>query len=295
MRPNSNLFPMTNQNDQAARRAFWTQQMDTAYEFMAQMRTYPVQECGENLRSMPEAASNAGVEVTFSTSKIAGDLDRVFFLRAGLIPNFIAAARAMNERGWILRIEDGFRTLEMQTALSRKPSVFDAILKSTMWELDGQQPEPEFLLKRLAVLTATRPKVGTHMSGSAIDISVWNRDTQTEVERGGPYLEMSELTPMHSPFVSQQALDNRGAITEIMERNGFVAYPFEFWHYNSGDAYGEFLTKTGVPARYGAIHLDQKTGQVTPVTDPDEALQTPAVMQREMQAALARINNTKIT
>ena len=280
---------MTNQNDQAARRAFWAQQMDTAYDFMAQMRTYPVRECGEPMRSMREAASDARAEVAFSSSRIAGDLDRVFFLRAGLIPNFIAAARTMNERGWILKIEDGFRTLAMQTALSRRPSVFDAILKSTMWELDGQQPEPDFLLKRLSVLTATRPKVGTHMSGSAIDISVWNRETQTEIERGGPYLEMSELTPMRSPFVSQQALDNRNAITQIMESCGFVAYPFEFWHYNSGDAYGEFLSKTGQPARYGAVHLDPETGEVTPVGAPDEALQTPAIMEREMHNALARL------
>jgi D-alanyl-D-alanine dipeptidase len=279
------------QNDQAARRAFWAQQMDLAYDFMAQMRTYPVVECGENLRSMTEAVAEAKVEVLFSTSKIAGDLDRVFFLREGLIPNFMEAARSMNERGWILKIEDGFRTLEMQTALSRKPGVFDAILKSTMWELNGAKPDPEFLLKRLSVLTATRPKVGTHMSGSAMDISVWSRDSGQEIERGGPYLEMSELTPMRSPFVSQKALDNRNAITEIMERNGFVAYPFEFWHYNSGDAYGEFLTKTGKPARYGAIHLDQKTGASTPVADPDEALQTPEVMQREMQAALTRLTS----
>jgi D-alanyl-D-alanine dipeptidase len=277
------------QNDQAARRAFWAQQMDTAYDFMVQMRTYPVEECGENLRSMIQAADEAKVEVLFSTSKIAGDLDRVFFLREKLILNFLDAAREMNRRGWILKIEDGFRTLEMQTALSRKPNVFDAILKSTMWELNGEKPTPEFLLKRLSVLTATRPKVGTHMSGSAIDISVWNRDTGEEIERGGPYLEMSELTPMQSPFVSPEALENRNAITEIMQQSGFIAYPFEFWHYNSGDAYGEFLTKTGKPARYGAIHLDQKTGESTPVADPDEALQTPEVMQREMEAALARL------
>jgi D-alanyl-D-alanine dipeptidase len=289
------MFEMINQNDSeiqndgATRRAFWAQQMDTAYDFMVQMRTYPVEECGEKLRLMTEAAEEAKVEVEFSTSKIAGDLDRVFFLREGLIDGFIGAAREMNERGWILKIEDGFRTLEMQTALSRKPNVFDAILKSTMWELNGEKPSPEFLLKRLSVLTATRPKVGTHMSGSAIDISVWDRDTGKEIERGGPYLEMSELTPMQSPFVSQAALNNRNTITEIMQRHGFIAYPFEFWHYNSGDAYGEFLTKTGKPARYGAIHLDQETGHSTPVADPDEALQTPEVMQREMEAALARL------
>ncbi len=290
------LFPMINeneveaQNDQDARRAFWAQQMDLAYDFMSQIRTYPVEECGENLSSMIDAAADAKLEVEFSTSEIAGDLNRIFFLRDGLIPKFLAAAREMNERGWVMKVEDGFRTLEMQTTLSRKPNVFDAILKSTMWELKGEKPTPEFMLKRLSVLTATRPKVGTHMSGSAIDISVFDRDTRVEINREGPYLEMSELTPMQSPFASPQALENRNTITDIMTRSGFTAYPFEFWHYNSGDAYDEFLNKTGKPGRYGAIHLNQETGESTPVADPDEALQTPEVMQREMEASLARLN-----
>ena len=276
-------------NDQSqARRAFWTQQMDAAYDFMMQMRSYPVEECGEPLVSLPDAAKAANVEVEFSTSKIALDLDRIFFLRAGLIDGWLGAAREMNARGWVMKVEDGFRSLAMQTSLSRKPNVFDAVLKSTMWELGGQTPQPEFLLKRLAAVTAIRPNVGTHMSGSAIDISVFHRDDKTEVERGGPYLEMSELTPMQSPFVSSEAHENRNIIMRLMERHGFIAYPYEFWHFNSGDNYAEFLTKSGLPARYGPVHLNVTDGSVTPVADPDEALQTPEVMQREIEASLAR-------
>lgn len=278
---------MPNEQD-AARRAYWAKLMDEAFEFMETMRTYPVEECGEGFVSLPDAVAAAGVEVQFSTSKIALDLDRMFYLREGLIAGFIGAAREMNQRGWILKVEDGFRSLEMQANLSRKPSVFDAVLKTTIWELDGQPPTPEFMLKRLSALTATRPKIGTHMSGSAIDISVFERESGVEVDRGRPYLEMSELTPMQSPFVSAQALENRNAITAIMERHGFVAYPFEFWHYNGGDAYDEYLNKTGKPARYGAVHFDEKTGQVTPVAEPDELLQPLDVMQREVAAALAR-------
>lgn len=279
---------MTN-NQTQARRAYWTKLMDEAFDFMEAMRAYPVEECGERLFSLRDAVAGAGVEVEFSTSKIALDLDRLFYLREGLIEGFIGAAREMNGRGWVMKVEDGFRSLEMQTHLSRKPGVFDAVLKTTIWELDGQTPQPEFMLKRLAALTAMRPKIGTHMSGSAIDISVLNREDRTEIDRGGPYLEMSELTPMQSPFVAAQARENRTAITGIMARYGFVAYPFEFWHYNSGDAYDEFFARNGKPARYGAVHFDEKTGEVTPVADPDQPLQTPEVMQREIAAALARV------
>lgn len=276
-------------DEATARREYWTQQMDQAFEFMQRMRTYPVEECGESLVSMPQVAAEAGVEVRFASTPIALDLPRVFFLRAGLIPNFLAAAREMNERGWIMKLEDGFRSVTMQQNLSRKPSVFDAILKTTMWELGGKTPDPQFLLKRVAALTAVRPKVGTHMSGSAIDISVFRREDGTEVDRGKPYLEMSEMTPMASPFVSVDARRNRHEITRIMESNGFIAYPFEFWHYNSGDCYAEFLTNSGKPGRYGAIHFDETEGKVEPISSPDELLQPHEVIEHEIEQSLLRL------
>ena len=276
-------------NDQDARRAFWTQQMEAAFDFMELMRTYPVAECGEPMVSIPEAVADSDLEVQFSTSQIASGLDRVYFLREGLIPGFLQAARDMNERGWIIKVEDGFRSTLMQQNVSRKPQVFDAILKTTLWELDGQIPTPEFMLRRLSALTATRPKIGTHMSGSAIDISVFNREDCSEVDRGAPYLEMSELTPMLSPFISRCALENREQITEIMARNGLIAYPFEFWHYDGGDCYAEHLTQSGKPARYGAIHFDEAAMRTTPIENPDEPLQTPEIVQQGIEASLARL------
>jgi len=277
-------------NDQAARRAYWTQQMDAAFQFMETMRDYPVAECGEPLVSLKQAVAEAKLEVEFSDSKIAFDLDRVYFLREGLIAGFLQAAREMNQRGWIMKVEDGFRSLAMQQGVSRRPLVFDSILKTTIWELGGEIPSPDFMLKRLTALTATRPKIGTHMSGSAIDISVLGREDGQEIDRGGLYLEMSELTPMLSPFISRCARENREEITQVMERNGLIAYPFEFWHYNGGDCYVEYLSQSGKPARYGAIHFDESTGLSTPVENPDEPLQTFEVMEQEIKASLARLS-----
>ena len=61
--------------------------------------------------SLPEAVWAEGVQVEFSRTKIARDYDRLFYLREGLIPDFIAVAREMNHRGWTLKVEDGFRLL----------------------------------------------------------------------------------------------------------------------------------------------------------------------------------------
>jgi len=262
--------------------------MEAANAFMNQMLEYPVAECGEPLVSLPEAATAAGVAVVFSLTQIAGRHDRRFALRAGLIRNFIAVARQMNARGWTLKVEDGFRSREMQRDIALHPNVLDIVLEKVIWENHGTIPAPALLFRRLSALTATRPKVGTHMSGSALDISVLRWADLADVDRGGPYLELSELTPMASPFVSAAATQNRAEISALMRRHGFLAYPYEFWHFSQGDAYAEYLTNSGIPARYGAVDYAAATGNVTPIQNPNESLHPLEDFHRQLAAALER-------
>lgn len=279
---------MNNDNSETARRAYWTEQMEQGYAMVEKLIAFPVNECGERFASLPDAAAGAGVEMRFSTSKIAGELDRVFFMRESLARDVVAIGRAMNERGWILQIEDCFRTLEMQRQLVRKPSVFDTILKKCIWELGGEIPTPELMFRRSIVLTANMPKIGAHMSGSAIDISVWRRDDGTEVWRGYPYLEMSEYTPMRSPFVAPEFIENRLAITGLMEKHGFLHFPFEFWHYDKDDAAMHIVTGNPAPCRFGAVNWDPRTNEVTPVENPLALLNPLPVIEQEIAAALER-------
>jgi D-alanyl-D-alanine dipeptidase len=279
----------TNTNtDDAARRAYWAEQMQAGYDFIQKILAFEVRECGECFASIPDAAAAAGVEMQFSTSKIAGELERVFFMRESLVGDVITIGREMNERGWILKIEDGFRSLEMQGQLVRKPELFDAILRKCIWENGGEIPPVELVFRRALVMIANYPKIGTHMSGSAIDISVFNRDDGSEVWRGNPYLEMSERTPMRSPFVEPDALKNRLEITAMMEAHGFIHFPWEFWHFNKGDAMGHLLIGNPAPARFGPVNWDAKTNKVSPVTDPCTPLNPLPVIEKEIHAAVQR-------
>ena len=113
-------------------------------------------------------------------------LSRIFFMREGLVPQFVAAAAEMNRRGWVLKVEDAYRTPQMQQGLGRQESLFRTILEKTRWELGGAEPSDELMLRRLGALIAIAPKVGTHISGSAIDISVLDKATGEEVDRGAP-------------------------------------------------------------------------------------------------------------
>ncbi len=277
------------QLDDSARRAYWTEQLELGYGMVEELLTFPVEECGEGFASIPDAAEAAGVEMLFSESKIAGDLDRVFFIRESLVEDVIAIGQVMNDRGWILKVEDGFRSREMQRTLVRKPAVFDLVLQKCIWENGGEMPPVEFVFRRAIVLVANIPKIGTHMSGSAIDISVFRRDDGSEVWRGGPYLEVSEKTPMRSPFITEDELQNRLAITEVMESKGFMHFPYEFWHFNKGDAGDHILNKKPEPARYGPVDWNRETNEVQPMENPMDPLNPLEQIEIEIAAAMKRL------
>jgi D-alanyl-D-alanine dipeptidase len=287
---NQHVSANSNETSDADRRAYWAEQMELGYGMVEQLLQFPVEECGECFASLPSAAKEAGVEMRFSDSKIAGELERVYSLRASLVEDVVAIGRTMNERGWILKIEDGYRSQQMQSQLVRKPSIFDAILRKCIWECNGEIPPAEFVFRRAIVLVANVPKIGTHMSGSAVDISVFERSTGEEVWRGNHYLEMSERTPMRSPYIEPSDLKNRLAITEIMESHGFMHFPYEFWHYNKNDAGGHVLTGKSEPAKFGPVHWDSETNEVTPYDDAMSPLNPLDVIEREVAAAIERSN-----
>jgi len=276
-------------DNEASRRAFWAEQMELGYRFVEKLIEFPVDECGEGFASIADEADSAGVEMLFSETKIVDDLDRIYFMRESLARELVMVGRDMNERGWILKIEEGYRTQEMQSRLVRKPAVFDAILKKCIWENSGEMPSSELVFRRAIVLVANMPKIGTHMSGSAIDISVHNRDDGSEVWRGNSYLEMSERTPMRSPFIDPGDLENRLAITEIMEARGFMHFPFEFWHYNKGDAGDHILNGVSTPAKYGPVHWDPATNKVTPYDNAMDPLNPLSVIEAEIAASTQRL------
>ena len=146
------------------------------------------------------------------------------------------------------------------------------------------------MFRQLTALSSTFPKIGTHMSGTAIDISVLRTEDLSEIERGGAYIVMSELTPMDSPFASADAIRNRTEISEVMQRHGFIAYPYEFWHYSKADAYTEYLTNSGRPARYGPVDFAPDNGSITPISNDKDPLHSLEDMKKHIELALSRLN-----
>jgi hypothetical protein len=119
-------------------RAYWNERVDEADRFMSMViLPHPAAECGEPLVSLQQAADAADVRVMFSTRPRVDGLPRLYCLSDGQIPGLVGTAAEMNEHGWIMRVEHGLRTAQMQEVLGLAPRFLDAVPKSVTWELGG--------------------------------------------------------------------------------------------------------------------------------------------------------------
>lgn len=264
--------------------------MEAGYEFMQKILTYPVHENMEKIVDLRKSVKEAGVKVSFSSIARSVVSKPVFRMRQGIVENFLTAAEEMNKMGLVMKIEDAFRTRQMQNPLNRPQQVFDSIMNIILWECKSKVPEPEFVFRRITVLIATIPKICTHMSGSAIDITVLSMKTGKEINRGEYYLAMNEKTFMNSVFISKQAKKNRQLINEIMRENGFYAYPFEFWHYSCKDVFAQYLSESGKPAIYGPVDMIDEEGNVKPVDDYYKPLFSLQEIEEKLALSFKRIS-----
>jgi D-alanyl-D-alanine dipeptidase len=256
--------------------------MEAAYAFMERLLAYPVRECGEPLCCLRRRAEEAGAEMVFAADKKLGIFERRYEVRESLVEPLLAVGEAVVKRGYVLRVEDGYRPPARQARGACGDYALHSALKWARWELGGGEPTPELVFRRLAVWTATTPKFANHTSGSAVDVSLLDPDG-SRADLGGIYPEMSYLTPMTSPFVPADARRRRRMLRELFAEQGFVAYPWEFWHFSRGDADAEMIAGAGRPARYGSVHWSDGQDRPTPVADPLEPFLTVEDVRARME------------
>ena len=164
-------------------------------------------------------------------------------------------------------VQYAYRSPQMQQELLSSDRVLEQVARRVVWELGPDSASAERAYDRLIVLCAHTFATGTHLSGTALDV-ITRRFDGEEFDLGGPYLTLSEVTPMESPFVSAAARANRDAVTSVFADEGYYAYPFEFWHYSRDDVYGVLLGLDDRPARHGPVHVDASSGEPTPIAEP---------------------------
>lgn len=77
------------------------------------------------------------------------------------------------------------------------------------------------------------PKYGSrHNRGCAVDLTIVDLRTGTELDMGTPFDEFSEKAGHAYTDFSKEVLQNRALLKDMMISHGFVLYPFEWWHYD---------------------------------------------------------------
>lgn len=256
--------------------------MEAAHAFAQRLAAYPLAECGEPLACLKTAAGAARVPLCCPDGLKLSRHPRIFHVRESLIEPLLRVAKSFAGRGYLLRIEDAYRTPARQAKGAGGDYAFEKVFEKVRWELDGQsEPTAELIFRRLAVWTATTPKFANHTSGSTIDVGLLAPGGEP-VDLGGVYPELSHRTPMASPFISAAARRNRDLVCDLFAAEGFVPYPYEFWHFSRGDADCEMISATGRPARFGPVHWCTETRTLTPVADPNEPLITVEDIRRRL-------------
>jgi len=79
---------------------------------------------------------------------------------------------------------------------------------------------------------------GLHNYGVAVDLSIVD-DKEKELDMGTPFDFMGELASpqceakmLSTRKLTQQQIDNRKLLRSIMNKAGFYAIPYEWWHFN---------------------------------------------------------------
>jgi len=131
------------------------------------------------------------------------------YLHKDAIEPFKKAISFAKELGYKIKIFDAFRPFKVQQFM------FD--------KFPSDDPNGGFV---------SNPKTGAvpHCRGVAIDLTLCNKDGM-ELEMGSDFDEFSPLAFHDYSDISNEALQNRKILLEIMTRAGFDFYSKEWWHY----------------------------------------------------------------
>lgn len=108
-----------------------------------------------------------------------------------------------------------------------------------------------------------------HLSGGAIDLTLYEIKTNQELEMGTPFDDCTERAHSHyfdfkSQLTSQEEniKSNRHQLQTVMEKVGFVSYHYEWWHFDLGDIF--WSHKIGCSAVFGPLFGDEEWPKINP-------------------------------
>ena len=133
------------------------------------------------------------------------------FLQRPAAEALVRAGKTLNQFGYGLLIHDAYRPW---------------YVTKIFWEATPEE-------KRIFVAD---PSQGSrHNRGCAVDLSLYELATGKPVEMVGVYDEMSERSYAGYPGGTSLQRWHRELLRHAMEEQGFLVYPFEWWHFDYSD------------------------------------------------------------
>jgi len=182
------------------------------------------------------------------------------FMRASVYKRLIKA-EGMLPKGLHLCIYEAYRSLDLQNHLFQ--THFHHLQKTyPQWSSNKI-----FHLTTTLVSPVTNPdgsqNIPPHSTGGAIDIYLID-DHNVPLDMGiHPKDWMQDkdgrLSKTKSIYISKKAQHLREILTQVLSAQGFVNYPYEYWHWSYGDRYWAYI-KRQPHAVYGPLQsLGSKT------------------------------------
>ncbi len=138
-----------------------------------------------------------------------------------------SASNELNVMGYRLKVFDAYRPT---TAV--KQFVFWALEDTDIRMKPYFYPE---ISKEETISKGYIAKDSSHSRGSTIDLTLLDMQTGKEVDMGSPFDFFGELSHPTCREVTDEQYGNRMVLRRVMERNGFVPYENEWWHFTLKD------------------------------------------------------------
>jgi D-alanyl-D-alanine dipeptidase len=159
----------------------------------------------------------------FVGNRVDGYLAPKAILTVDAAEALVAVADELRLKGLLLKIFDGYRPQQAVDHFIRwADDEEDQRMKNKYY--------PEVDKKDLFRLGYIARRSG-HSRGSTIDLTLVDIDSGEELDMGGSFDYFGDLSHHETDLITEEQLQNRTILREIMEKHGFLAYSEEWWHY----------------------------------------------------------------
>lgn len=199
----------------------------------------PIQECGEPMIDIKQVDA-----LSYGPPPETPETDPDYTRMRQAVFDKLLLAQQNLPAGLRFRLYEGYRSLRVQQML------FDNIYQQTRARMTGATEQEIFNEATRLVSPVINfdgsENVPAHNTGGAVDIQVIDSNGDS-VDMGMTADDWCNVNPAlcqtDSDLISPEAQQNRQMLLHVMQAQGFVNYPTEWWHFSYGDRYWAYHAK----------------------------------------------------